>query len=164
MTATASARAGWSSTPLITQTQPELAPGLSVRRVDELCVRAPKSLPVDASVLAVRREFDDSHVHMVLLVDEGMLRGTLVRTDLPRYARGPQAALPLSHLAGRTVDPDAQVGCVHRQLVRTGARRLAVTGPDLRLIGLLCLRCDGRSFCTNEGVAARALERTGGAA
>jgi hypothetical protein len=37
-------------------------------------------------------------------------------------------------------------------------RRLAVVDHTGRLLGLLCLKHDGRGYCTDEGIRARATE------
>jgi CBS domain-containing protein len=141
--------------------------------VREVAVTAPKTLPADTTVEEVRAAFTDAHVHVVLLVDttrrtpgrrpRTLLLGTLVRGDLPDGAAGSSAALGLATLAGRTVDPATSALDAHRRLVSTGQRRLAVVGPRLELVGLLCLRADGSGFCTDAGVAARECERAAGA-
>ena len=45
-------------------------------------------------------------------------------------------------------------------LRRSRRRRLAVVDEDGSLAGLLCLRRDGRGFCTDEGIRARVAART----
>lgn len=116
-------------------------------------------MPASVEVGAVRRAFDDPRVHLLLLVDGGVLRGTLERNDLPPYAAAAAApALPLAVLDGRTVEPGEPVVSAYRRLVASGRRRLAVTTPDGQLLGLLCLRRDGRGFCTDSGVSRREAE------
>lgn len=137
--------------------------------VGEVAITAPKTLPADTTVLEVRAAFTDSHVHVVLLVEDPRLPrtrllGTLVRSDLPDGAPGSATALELATLTGRTVDPATPVHDAHRRLVSSGQRRLAVVGPRRELVGLLCLRADGSGFCTDAGVAARECERAAGAA
>ncbi|UZJ26243.1 CBS domain-containing protein [Rhodococcus antarcticus] len=141
--------------------------------VREVAVTAPKTLPADTTVGEVRAAFTDAHVHVVLLVDTTrrtsdrrpltLLLGTLLRSDLPDGAAGSSAALGLATLAGRTVDPATPALDAHRRLVATGQRRLAVVGPRRELVGLLCLRADGSSFCTDAGVAARECDRAAAA-
>ena len=141
----------------------------SGRTAGEVAITAPKTLPADTTVREVRLAFTDAHVHVVLLVEDPRLPrtrllGTLVRDDLPDGAPGSTAALELATLTGRTVDPATPVRDAHRRLLASGQRRLAVVGPRLELVGLLCLRADGSSFCTDAGVAARECERAAGAA
>lgn len=136
-------------------TCPELPADVASRTVAELAVTEPKTLPATATVAAARDALLDDHVHLVLLVADGELRGTVDRADLTGDpARG---ALEVARLEGRTVDAAEPVLAVHRAMVATGRRRLAVV-DGRRLVGLLCLRADGRGFCTDAGVAARAAD------
>lgn len=129
------------------------------RTVSEVMITSPRTLPIDASVGQVRAEFEDSHVHMILLVHEKLLRGTLVRADLsPTLPRSAPALNPAT-LEGRTVEPDVPIAGVYQQLLDSGQRRLAVVDVDNRLLGLLCLRTDQQGFCTDHGVAARAHDK-----
>src|SRR3712207_2727563 len=66
--------------------------------VADVMVSRPKTLPADASVAAARAVLADDHVVMVLLTEVGVLRGTLLREDLPDTAPGAAAALPLSKI------------------------------------------------------------------
>ena len=128
--------------------------------VREVMLRRPKTLPADASVADVRAALDDAHVHLVLLVRDGVLRGTVSRDDL---RDGPAAGVPaagvpalaVGRLVGRTVDADVDIDVARARLVATGQRRLAVVGPGPVLLGLLCLKRDGSGFCSDAGVAAR---------
>lgn len=143
-------------------TCPELPADLARRSVAELAITDPKTLSATATVAAAREVLRDSHVHLVLLVSDGVLHGTVDRTDLLAGAPPGAAALELAQLDGRTVPAGAPVLGVHREMVASGRRRLAVVDPERRLLGLLCLRSDGRGFCTDDGVAARAAETAGG--
>ena len=127
-------------------------------RVAEVMVRHPKVLPASATVGAVRAALEDDHVHMVLLADGDVLRGTVVRADLPSTAPPTERALPRSRLAGRTVPPDADAERVREQLVQEGTRRLAVV-DDGRLLGLLCLKRRQTGFCSDADVADRRCEQ-----
>jgi hypothetical protein len=54
----------------------------------------------------------------------------------------------------------ASVAEVHRAMIATGRRRAAVTSPDGRLLGLLCLKASRAGFCSDQDVRARALSKT----
>lgn len=127
--------------------------------VADVMIGRPKTLPADASVAAARAVLADDHVVLVLLTEDGVLRGTLLREDLPDTAPGPAPALPLSRLTGRTVAPAAPLADVHELLVRTGRRRLAVVDDEGRLLGLVCLKRRRTGYCTDAGVAERARSR-----
>ena len=127
--------------------------------VADAMVSRPKTLPADASVAAVRAVLADDHVVMVLLTEDGVLRGTLLCDDLPDTTPGAAAALPLSRLTGRTVAPAVPLADVHALLVRTGRRRLAVVDDEGRLLGLVCLKRRRTGYCTDAGVAERARSR-----
>ena len=125
----------------------------------DVMLRRPGVAPVTASVGEVRAAFADDHVHMVLLVEAGRLRGTLVRADLERAASPAGPALDVASLEGRTVPPHADAEVVRQRLVRSGTRRLAVVDDDGTLLGLLCLKRRQTGFCSDADVAARAADR-----
>ena len=127
--------------------------------VAEVMIRSPKSLPADASVADVRAALDDDHVVMVLLTEGLILRGTLLREDLPPGTPDGTPALSLSRLSGRTVAPGEPLIAVHRRLLEDGRRRLAVVDADGKLLGLVCLKRRHTGFCSDAGVAARAAGR-----
>lgn len=138
--------------------------------VADVMVRRPKTLPHSATVGQVRTSFVSDHVHMVLLVephevvphrdDRGLLlRGTLVRTDLPTEVADEAHALPHARLTGRTVSPDEDPNQVYGRMLTESVRRFAVVDHELRLHGLLCLKRHRGGFCADENVAARATER-----
>ncbi|WP_165956547.1 CBS domain-containing protein [Kribbella antibiotica] len=126
--------------------------------VADCMITAPKTLPLNASVEAARAEFEDTHVHLLLLVADGILHGTILRTDL---LNAPPETPALSHatLTNRTIAPNEPITTAQQSLARLGQRRLAVVDATNRLLGLLCLKRDHTGFCTDEGVAARARER-----
>lgn len=141
-------------------TDPELDADLARRRMSEVMITTPKTLPIETPVDCVQAAFEDSHIHMVLLAYNGVLHGTLLRADLPTCPSPTAPALPLAALRGRTIRPDERIEAVHRWLVKSGQRRLAVVDAENRLLGLLCLKKDQTGFCTDQGVAARALDRS----
>jgi CBS domain-containing protein len=127
--------------------------------VADVMISRPKALPVHASVADVRALLADDHVVMALLTDDGVLRGTLLREDLPATAPGAAPALPLARLTGRTAAPTAALAGVHALLLHTGRRRLAVVDGAGRLLGLLCLTRRRTGYCSDAGVAERARSR-----
>lgn len=132
---------------------------LADRTAAELMITCPKTLPVDTTLEHARAAFNDPHVHMLLLADNGVLHGTLLRTDLLTPAPPTSRALPLASLTGRVTAPEARIAAIHESLARS-ERRLAVVDTTNRLLGMLCLKRHQRGFCTDQGVFARARERT----
>ena len=137
--------------------------------VTGLMLRSPIVLAGSEPLDEVRRVFDSSHVHMVLLTRSGRvgeaLLGTLVRGDLPPAADRPAGtALTHARLEGRTVGAATPAEDARRAMNAAGDRRLAVVDSDGRLLGLLCLKRSGDGFCTDAGVASRRAERTGAVA
>ncbi|NGN91838.1 CBS domain-containing protein [Nocardioides sp. KC13] len=120
----------------------------------------PKTLPHDASIEAAREVLEDAHVHMVLLTRGGELVGTITRDDLPDDCRSPGPALSIAVLQGRTVAPTETVAEVRGRMLARKQRRLAVVDDDHQLLGLLCLKRDHSGFCSDQGVRARAAERS----
>lgn len=123
--------------------------------VDQFLVSDPKTLSPDASVGEARADFRSTHVHMVLLVEDDRLVGTLVREDL-LDAADDEPALPLAVLEGRTIDASASPGEAMTRLREQGARRMAAVDHRGRLVGLLCLKRRGTGFCTDIDVRQRA--------
>lgn len=140
-------------------TRPALNAELTRCTVREVMLTVPKTLPIDTSSTRAAAVFEDSHVHLLLLTTNETLRGTLTREDLPTSSPPTASALSLSTLTGRTTTPEQPIPAIHRWMVASGQRRLAVVDPGNRLLGLLCLKRDRTGFCTDSGVAARARER-----
>jgi CBS domain-containing protein len=125
--------------------------------VAAVMVSRPKVLPATASVGDARAVLADEHVHMVLLVEGSLLRGTVVAEDLPSAAAADGPALARSRLTGRTVPPSADAGRTREQLAEGGGRRLAVVDDEGRLLGLLCLKQRRTGFCSDADVAGRTV-------
>jgi len=119
---------------------------------------APTTHPVGATLGDARAFFADSHKHLMLLVEDGVLRGTLVRDDIPGDAPDEAAALGYAVLRGRTVMPAADLSVARGHLVEGSRRRLAVVDAEGRLLGLLCLKKHQRGFCSDDDVAQRIAE------
>jgi predicted transcriptional regulator len=103
----------------------------------------------------LRAVFADDHVHVALLVDEGVLLGVVERSDLDGELSDHTSALRLARLEGRTVSPHATAEAVRMEMRRAGRRRLAVMSREGKLLGLLCLKKNGDGFCSDHDVAAR---------
>lgn len=126
-------------------------------------LRVPRTHPAGLTVAQARAAFGASaKTHMVLLVRDGFLLGTLTLGDLACDVFSGAPALDLSSLDGRTVRPDAPLARTHLMMRERGIRRLAVVDESGRLLGLLCLKHSLRGFCTDEGVAAMRLARARG--
>jgi len=118
-------------------------------------VRHPKTCPPGTTVAQARHLLRDDHVHALLVVDGDHLLTVIERADLT----GPPDACAGGTLLRRTVGPGADLDRTRVEMVATGRRRLAVVTPDLRLLGLLCLKRSRSGFCSDAGVNARAAER-----
>lgn len=127
--------------------------------VAQVMVQHPKVLPADAEVALVRAAFEDDHVHMVLLTDGSLLRGTVLRSDVPDTATHAQKAIRFARLTDRTVSATAPADAALQWLAARQQRRLAVVNDGGLLVGLLCLKARGTGFCSDADVAARTQER-----
>jgi CBS domain-containing protein len=103
----------------------------------------------------LRTFFEDDHVHMALLVDNGEIVGSVERADLVVATSDAMLAREFAALDGRTIAPDETLADAIAVMKRGGRRRLAVTAEGLGLLGLLCLKASGRGCCSDEDVAAR---------
>jgi CBS domain-containing protein len=128
------------------------------RTVAQAMVRNPKIVRLDATVQGALAAFENAHLHMLLLTDGPLLRGTIVRSDLTPGLALDTPALELAALEGRTTSPEAPLASVHEQMITHGQRRLAVIDPDRTLLGLLCLKRTLAGFCTDRGIQDRATE------
>ncbi|KXP00396.1 Predicted signal-transduction protein containing cAMP-binding and CBS domains (plasmid) [Tsukamurella tyrosinosolvens] len=122
--------------------------------VGGVMLRRPTVHPADTTVRAARAAFAASpKLHLLLLVRDGRLIGTLDRDDLaPLGVEDDDPALSVAALDGRTVAPDAPADLLRTEMVARGIRRLAVVDDHLRLLGLLCLKASASGFCTDDGV------------
>lgn len=92
---------------------------------------------------------------MALLVDGRTLVGAIERGDLaPELADDTPAEL-IAALEGRSARPGAALSTTFDAMKRAGRRRIAVTGDDATLLGLLCLKSSGVGFCSHADVRAR---------
>jgi CBS domain-containing protein len=103
----------------------------------------------------LRAFFDDDHVHMALLVDNGEIVGIVERADLVAAKSDGLAAREFAALNGRTIAPGATLADAIASMKGGGRRRLAVTTEGSALVGLLCLKASGRGFCSDQDVDAR---------
>ncbi|GAA1095021.1 hypothetical protein [Tsukamurella spumae] len=124
-----------------------------VRMVAEVMLRRPTLHSSDITVGAARAALAASpKFHLLLLVRDGVLVGTLDAGDLAAPADEAAPATTLASLEGRTVGPAVPADPLRQDMRTTGIRRLAVVDEDLRLLGLLCLKASGTGFCTDDGV------------
>jgi CBS domain-containing protein len=127
--------------------------------VADAMLTIPKTCPVPTTVAQARALFADDHVHALLVVERGRLVAVVDRADLVAAAAGAPAHA-VGRLAGRTVAREADLAATRERMRAGGRRRLAVVDAAGGLAGLLCLQRHGRGFCTDEGVRARARERS----
>ena len=124
--------------------------------VRDVMLRRPKTMPAQTSVDEARAALANDHVHMLLITEDHILLGTVVRSDLPWTTEGCGPVLPWSMLPGRTVTPEANACAVQELLTQGGLRRVAVTDQNGALCGLMCLNRNMTGFCSDDDVASRA--------
>jgi CBS domain-containing protein len=122
--------------------------GAAGRRVSEVMIRGPKTLPAAATVDEARRLFENPRVLVALLDDGGRYAGELRRDDLPPSlpAEGPVGGLARP---GETIGPDRPMSEALEIMSRLDEERLAVVDPDGELVGLLCLNRKHGHFCVD---------------
>lgn len=130
--------------------------------VGDAMLRHPTVHPVGLSI-GEARAFFAAHpkTHLILLADGTRLVSTLTRTDLDaaHHLDDDTPATRAGRLEHRTVSPDVPLAPTREEMVATGQRRVAVVGPEMELLGLLCLKRRLTDFCTDEGVASMRRER-----
>jgi CBS-domain-containing membrane protein len=130
--------------------------GESRVRVRDVMVNHPKLIGAATTLEEVTHHFADEHVHMLLLVEQSRLVGTLIRADLCEDLPPTSPAVARSVLNGRCIRDDEPADAILERMIRQGIRRLAVIDDTHHLAGLLCLKRSGWGFCSDTDVSARA--------
>jgi CBS domain-containing protein len=121
------------------------------RFVRDVMVRRPKTLPVDATVGDLRRQFENPRVQTALLADDGRFAGAIAPSELPDSAGAAEPARAYARTDIPTLAPDATMAEAMALLDERGDFRLVVLdgdGDGATLAGLLCLDRRGTTFCT----------------
>lgn len=126
--------------------------------VTGVAVTRPDVLGPETTVGELRTLFLDDHMHMALLVDGARLVATVERRDLRPGLPDDLPAHAVGTLRGRTVPPDASAVALLDWMRQSRRRRLAVTDGHGTLLGLVCLKANGRGFCSDDDVTSRRLE------
>jgi CBS domain-containing protein len=121
-------------------------------------VSIPKTCPATTTVAQVRDDFQNDHVHCVLIVDGSVLLAVIERPDIAD-ARPEARAVSLGRLHHRVISPGEALEQARVAMLDQGRRRLAVVDDRGSLLGLLCLKRTGLGFCADTDVRARAAER-----
>jgi CBS domain-containing protein len=119
------------------------------RLVRDVMVHRPKTLPADATVGDLRRQFENPRVQTALLADGGRFVGAIAPSELPDSADAAEPARAYARADVPTLAPDATMAEALALLDERGDFRLVVLdGDDATLAGLLCLDRRGTTFCT----------------
>lgn len=117
--------------------------------VRDVMVHRPKTLPADATVGDLRRQFENPRVQTALLADGGRFAGAIAPSELPDSADAAEPARAYARVDVPTLAPDATMAEALALLDERGDFRLVVLdGDDATLAGLLCLDRRGTTFCT----------------
>jgi CBS domain-containing protein len=127
--------------------------------VADAMIQAPKTSGPEATVRDMKALFENDKVHAVLIVDGDVLLAVVERSDLDQSTSDEASALSVGRLSGRVVAGDHSLQAAHRWMTGSGRRRLAVVDDGGRLVGLLCLKRDGRGFCSSADLQSRADAR-----
>src|SRR4051794_34212052 len=117
------------------------------RLVRDVMVHRPKTLPLDATVADLRRQFENPRVQTALLADDGRFAGAVAPSELPDTAGDAEPARAYARADIPTLAPDATMAEAMALLDRRGDFRLVVVDGG-SLAGLLCLDRRGTTFCT----------------
>jgi CBS domain-containing protein len=117
--------------------------------VGEVMIRAPKTLPADASVGAVRQLFERPSMRTVLLIDGRAFAGAIERDGLPAEAPDAAPARDYVQPESATATPGMPMSEAVKLLEgRGGEPRLVVLDEDgMTLAGLLCVNTNATGFC-----------------
>ena len=118
------------------------------KRIADVMVRRPKSLPVAATVGEVRRKLENPSLQNVVLLDGTAFAGLVDRREVP--ADVPDSAPAREFVASDvpTTTPDVPVPDVLAVMDTDQLSRLVVLDADGRTFaGLVCLDHTGEGFC-----------------
>jgi len=116
--------------------------------VGDVMMAAPKTLPPDAPVAAVREAFANPSVRLVLLADGDTFRGAIDREALPAEGAAAEPASRYADPAPPTARPGMPVPEEFGLIERCREPRLAVLDDDgVTLVGVLCVNPASKSFC-----------------
>ena len=116
--------------------------------VGDVMIRQPKTLPADALVADVRRQFERPSVRSALLADGHRFAGVIERDGLPDGAPDDAAASEYVEADPLTVPPGLPVSDAVKLLAGRSEPRLIVLDEDgVTLIGLLCANPSATGFC-----------------
>ena len=125
------------------------------RTVAQVMITTPATHGVGMTISEAGEVFEDAHVHMLLLISQGELFGTVVRDDIETPLDPRRPAMEIATLAGRTIDPSRYIDDALLLMNRGLRRRLAVVDSNQTLVGLLCLKRTRDGFCSEADVLAR---------
>jgi len=118
------------------------------KRIGDLMVRRPKSLPVDATVGDVRRKLENPSLRNVVLLDGTTFAGLVDRGEVPADVPDSTPAREFAACDVPTATPDAPVPDVLAAMDADQLSRLVVLDADGRTFaGLVCLDHTGEGFC-----------------
>jgi predicted transcriptional regulator len=129
------------------------------RIVADAMIATPKVLGAEATICDVKVQFENDHVHSVLIVDRGVLLAVVERSDLGLGLSDQALARSAGRLSGRVIDGHEPLEPLRRSMIVSGIRRLAVVDRHGYLVGLLCLKRHGRGFCSAADLQSRANDR-----
>ena len=113
-------------------------------RVRQAMIARPKSVSVEASVGEARILFANPKNRLLLVTDEGVYRGHVLRDDVPDAEPDEAPLLPHVRRDCPVIGPDESVAAALPLTSDAFENRLVVVGERGRLEGLLCLnRRDG---------------------
>jgi len=118
------------------------------KRIGDVMLRRPKSLPVDATVGDVRRKLENPSLHNVILLDGSAFAGLVDREEVPAEVPDSTPARQFAAVDVPTVTPDVPVPHVLAAMDAGQLSRLVVLDADGRTFaGLVCLDHTGEGFC-----------------
>jgi CBS domain-containing protein len=116
--------------------------------VGEVMIRAPKTLPGDASVGEVRRMFEKPSIRTVLLTDGRAFAGAIERDGFAAEAPDDAPARSYVQPESATATPGMPMSEAVKLLDGRDEPRLVVLDDDgVTLAGLLCVNSTATGFC-----------------
>ena len=118
-------------------------------RVRQAMIARPKSVPRSASVGEARILFANPKNRLLLVDDDGLYAGHVLREDVPEAEPDEAPLLPHVRRDCPTIGPDDSVVAALPLTSERFENRLVVVGDDGRLEGLLCLNKRDGYLCVD---------------
>jgi len=118
-------------------------------RVEDVMLRAPRTVAPDTTVAEAREQFENARVRLLLVARDDAFLGAVTRESIPADADDDEPIEALARADGALVAPDDPVARAVELLAARDADRLPVVADDGTIVGLVCFNRRHGHFCVD---------------